>query len=269
MRLSKRKPPETTFGADPELVIHNKRGQLVHATDYFKDDSTRGAIAGTDGDSTLVELRPRPYKDVIKLVAELQNIFKVIDANLRETKAEIALKAGHYVSRKAIGGHIHIGIGRELPRGFKRQWYIRHLVMTLDKILIDVVEPRLDDSEQAFERRSHSHYGKRDFGESHYKQPTYGIEYRPTGSWLHSPEVALVYLGFAKMVYQAVVLDLPIYRSPEKTLVSFLRRSKCFSEDVKLAIKIFADLTVNRNSRLNWNVNILDNWIKRGDKKNA
>jgi hypothetical protein len=237
---------DALMGADPEYILE-KDGRIVPAHDHFRFEG----MAGMDGNSSVAELRPRPQDNIIKLVAEIKNIFECVDNKLSDKS--IKFLAGHYQCNYAIGGHIHFSIA-------KRDM-IDDLVHRLDKVMVDELIPLLDDTAQ-FQKRIEHGYGKR--GDFH--STTYGIEYRPLGSWLHSPVIATIYLGLAKMVYQATVLDLPVYRDSRKLLLDYLSAKDMYTDDVKIAINLFYDL-VKSGYKVNWQENILDNWL--ADKRGA
>jgi len=234
------------MGADPEFMITDSNGDHIRASDLFYPSG----MIGCDGCDAVGELRPTPYRDVRFLVKGIKDLFVEIKKGLSTREGQsFNLYAGQYVNGFPIGGHIHISMNKE-------EWFVGEVVNRLDKILLDVVSPKIDNITQ-LQDRLNGGYGKR----SNRNMVSYGIEYRSTGSWLLSPEIAIMYLGLAKMAYQSVVLDLPSYVSAEKTFISYAKSYASFTDDVKLALSLFSKI-VAKNTRINWDVDILNNWVK-------
>lgn len=229
------------MGADPEYIIM-RGGRVLSADKFFRFEG----LAGTDGCRSTAELRPRPQDNIIKIVAEIKNIFEAVYDKLPDKS--VKLLAGHLQGGHAIGGHIHFSVAKTSM--------INDLVYRLDKVLVDVITPLIDDMAQ-FKKRQNSGYGKR--GDFH--TTSYGIEYRPIGSWLHSPVIATIYLGLAKMIYQATVLDLPVYIDSKKTFFNYLSAKDVYTDDVKIAINLFYDL-IKTGYKVNWQEDIIVNWLK-------
>ena len=233
---------ETKYGADPEFVVRNNHGTIISAKTFFSGTS---AIIGTDGNNFVGEMRPRPNSDVRLVIADIYNILKIVAKNPHLENHE--LLAGNYKTCP-IGGHIHIDIDTS------DRSRCGDLLGRLDKVLHKIVQPILEDSYEKRERES-STYGKA----GDFNTTNWGIEYRTCGSWLLSPEIALIYLGFAKMCNLAIEFDLPSYGNAEKCLSVMIEHRDIFLIDVNCAIGLFEQIVEN-NLIIDWDIDILKCW---------
>ena len=242
--MEKDKFPHNKYGADPEFSLYMKKGDYIPANKFFKGDG----IIGVDGMSSTGEIRPRPNENVIYVVSDIKNILKKTAEH--ESMKDKEIYAGNY-SGNPIGGHIHI----EIPGKKEKKIELgRELIQRMDKILFDVVTCSIEDKKGLKMRQEHG-YGKR----GNYNEVPWGIEYRPCGSWLLSPEISLVYLGLAKMCYWSIVLDLPSYIDSFRTFLAFIDAWSEYPEDVKVALSLFKDL-VKHNQEIDWETDILVKW---------
>jgi hypothetical protein len=240
---------DNKYGADPEFGLVNAKGEMIHANTYFKGTST---LLGLDGNSRTGEMRPRPHNNILFVVADIKNILS--EGYKQNTFDGVEFRACSS-DAQAIGGHIHI----ELLGKCKTNIFQQELVARLDKVLFDCIENLLGDK-KGMARRQSSGYGHR----GQYNRPPYGIEYRPCSSWLISPEVATIFLGMSKMVYESQVLDLPTYLSSEKTFLTLLSHKSEYSEDVKVAIELVCNFLAKKEM-VDWNTDVLKNWGVRNE----
>jgi hypothetical protein len=263
----------TTIGADPELVIVRADNNVMVEASEVLNDPNCSAPFGVDGCHSIAELRPLPQLDIRDSVFEMGRMLAVFN---KRTHGEYKLLSGHYPRNHAIGGHIHIGLTpkerQHAPRSrvysyadesgdnFKSQ-----LIRNLDAVFYDVVIPLLDDtpSVRARQRGNYGHRGA-------YEDKCYGIEYRTCGSFLVSPAITLVFLGLAKMTYQATRLDIPTGRNSLANFHRFLAAFPYYTPDVKHAIKVFQKMLPKlREQAINWNTDILENWGIKPAKNEA
>lgn len=246
----------TKMGADPEYIIVVNGTQLP-ANKLFRSSG----LAGTDGCSSTGEIRPRPYTDVRLLVEEITGIMQQVVEGIREREPEAKLYAGNYVKNSAIGGHIHISlpslpmIRKHMP-DYNDSIY-EEIRNRLNVVMRGLIIPHLEDPTTR-KRRENTGYGQ--VGDAH--PVPWGIEYRTPGSWLLSPDVALIYLGLAKMAYQSFWLDVPISRVVKKTIKSLFAEYGNYTEDVRLAIDKFEYMLKNK-IQLDWEADISDNWLRK------
>lgn len=174
------------LGVDPEIILVNKAGKLVFASDYFG----RRGIVGCDAiwkgnDRTrkpILEIRPRPQKNPRNLLLELYRGMllaakKIGNPNVRWLAG--ALPHPGF----PIGGHIHFS-------GFPLN---SHILRVLDNYL--TLPLVLVEDERGVKRRPK--YGF--LGDFRLK-PHGGFEYRTPPSWLVSPTITKGVLSLAKVI---------------------------------------------------------------------
>ena len=165
---------EVLVGCDPEFELIDNTGNVIEAGLIIDDDDCECSI-GLDGSSDQVEIRPEPGtpRQVIK---NIRNLIKEFSEDYDEFDL---CDAGHTYP---LGGHIHVGIGREYKPPAE-------LVELLDDF---VGRPTLKLSGDA--REEYWQLG------SYRKQP-HGFEYRtPSASAFHDPVVAYCALQATKNI---------------------------------------------------------------------
>lgn len=176
------------IGADPEFAYTTRSGERLRADTY----QARLGCFGTDGRSDTGEIRPGKSRDVVTLVSKIHHILRL--ASLNPRIGEIRWLAGHYIDTKPLGGHISIS-----RVGWNYNWSSPDAMETvltkaLDTLLFYGTSRTLDELRQR-RSRMRTRYGR--LGNMCIKPGRF--EYRSCGSWLISPEVALIYLGLAKI----------------------------------------------------------------------
>ncbi len=250
-----------TIGADPEFEMLECGGSVVSARGYFEGVGGRFSDEiGVDGAGCQIELRPTPSEKPHEVVKNLKNLFKGFNGKF--DGKHLGVKGDSY----PLGGHIHIGIGREFnpPPG-------------LLKMLDDFVgNPLLPHSGGA-----RGSYG----GLSIYEVKPHGFEYRtPPASFFLKPEISRIVFKIAKNVSEAFINgDVISYNRPPKKedyikiaklsgseyekLKSFISK---YREMPKVATAFWTDrkLTVKKNPvsivfRDDWNASV------QGDLKDS
>lgn len=181
LRLLNRFP----VGADPEFMFLGESSgevQGVPATDLgFKT----GLAYGADVNGRLAELRPKPSRFGLRVVASLLATLRWL-AYLNPKTTYLIWKAGAYSQRDGLGGHIHFGRKRA-SRGKE--------IKALDKLTASLYRSNVFSKTEGEHRKRHTEYGK--FGD--YRLQTHGYEYRVLPSWLDSPWMAYFTIVVAKL----------------------------------------------------------------------
>lgn len=172
-----------TIGADPEFGLLENGSKFRQANHYLTFDATP---IGTDGYSSIAEIRPLPAYDPLGLV---DNIKTVLNTGVRDGKIPLSLewRAGTMVNRNPLGGHIHFGTPRSNELIESLDTYLAHTLALLEK-------PEL------------ARYRRQRFGGlGGYRDQPHGFEYRPPASWLVSPEICAGVLSLAYAVISGAV----------------------------------------------------------------
>lgn len=207
------------IGADPEFVYELRRGMPIYAGEYQE----REGYFGTDGRRDTAELRPGSEEDVISLVAKIREILTLANENLAVRK--FRWLAGAWKHEKPLGGHIHVSHANLIfPNGYQRdRGLVDSYTVVVEMLLRELLDTIIgigfgstleDNLKEEQNRRRGAGYGVGDMfhirfpGDDGRRQfvglrigvPKYDrVEYRTPPSWLVSPEVALIYLGAAKL----------------------------------------------------------------------
>lgn len=174
---------EISLGADPELIFVGPKG-IVSAGNYFDrqgNHAGQNPEIGADGHPWTAEIRPQAALTPRGLIENIRGILK---RNHDKLPDDISWRAGSFIHRKAIGGHIHFG-------GVKADDTI---ITVLDGIVNQIII-LLEDVEGARSRRA-GPYGQL----SDIRTKRWGFEYRPLPSWIVSDEIALGVIALAKAV---------------------------------------------------------------------
>lgn len=198
---------KVTIGADPELMFQY-RGAKVNATNVFEGRENNGAYnakveggtMGTDHNGRVAEVRPRHAVHPKELV---ENIQKTFAKSVLEFPALLGAEwlAGARKHGETIGGQVHFGIAMEV-------WENWNLTMAMDMFLACpflLLEP----AEEARQRKAGTQYGK--LGDI--RPQTWGTEYRPLASWIHSPALTLAALSLAKHIVNQAVLNPEFFKN--------------------------------------------------------
>lgn len=235
------------FGADPEFMLACDNRPYPAKKILCFDHRI-----GTDGNAHTGELRPRPSSSIYSVVADLQQMINLLAEHPIIVAKKITMHAGHSRFGFPLGGHVHIG-EKLAP---DKQAY---LVSILDSLIFDIVDSIMGHPGQRRERESHG-YGQR----SEARNQPHGLEYRPCTSWLLSPDIALIFLGFTKMAYEAAALDIGVFSQSLKTFYTCYDRRREFSREVNHALDLFSHYVKN-DLHLDWEADCFPAWsIKEG-----
>lgn len=248
------------LGMDVELVC-NKDGEYIPAHEIFSREIGTSGRFGLDGSPRISEMRPAESENIIELVTNIYTAFKYVDDLFTENR--VTLHAGHYKSGQSIGCHVHFGIGED---NIGRR---NAIVPYLDHFLDKIVSNKTDNMEEK-RLRLNSGYGEL----SAVRSKPYGFEYRTPGSFIHNPQLSMVYLTLAKLSSIAAI-DRPFSASKYPTsndvydnarllfdeAVGAMARTNIPEDidDCLLGLDVIKDV-FKRAPSINWEDNILDNW---------
>lgn len=196
-----------SLGADPEFLLFNESGEeVIRANNVLQ----KAGPIGSDG--AMIEVRPAPSADPIKVVENIQKIF--LSKTLTEKVLPFKWMAGVYykddVRDYPIGGHIHIG---NPPGISKISSNARNTLFAVtNKILDELLSLpmiKLDGTNLGSARRSNckmAAYGTDGYGfYGEWRQCQGRLEHRTlSGLWLAHPKLATFVLGTAKAIAEAV-----------------------------------------------------------------
>lgn len=199
------KPKKILVGADPEFLLFDGDGCVVHANNHMQKNGPIGS------DGAMMEVRPDPSQDPNKVVRSIRKIFA--NSDLTERISEFDWKAEVYYENTQrdypVGGHIHIGN----PTGISRLAASerRYLFAVVNKIideLLSVPMIKLDGKIPGNKRRTNCKYvpdGNAGFGFfGGWRECAGHLEHRTlSGLWLMHPTLAYFVLGTAKAIAEA------------------------------------------------------------------
>jgi hypothetical protein len=212
-----------SIGADPEFAfLLESSGELegVAATELgFKT----GLAFGADVNGRLAELRPKPSRFGLKVVASLLATMRWL-AYMNPKTTYLIWKAGAYSQRDGLGGHIHFGRKRA---GRGRE------ITALDKLTGTLYHANIFSKAEGDRRRKTTDYGR--LGD--YRLQVHGYEYRVLPSWLDSPWMAYFTITVAKLAVYAPELVIPwaVRGNPERRLRALLAYFKGRDDDALIA----------------------------------
>lgn len=211
------------IGADPEFAfLLESSGELasIAATEMgFKT----GLAFGADVNGRLAELRPKPNRFGLRVVASMLATMRWL-AYLNPETTYLIWKAGAYSQRDGLGGHIHFGRKRA-SRGRE--------INALDKLTRTLYLANVFSKAEGDRRRNDTDYGR--LGD--YRLQAHGYEYRVLPSWLDSPWMAYFTITVAKLAVYAPELVIPwtTVRNAECRLKALLAYFKGRDDDAHIA----------------------------------
>ena len=248
------------IGLDIEFGCR-QRGQFIPAHDVFSREIGTSGTIGLDGHPMTGELRPDASTNLVEVVTNMYAAFKYVNDIFVEN--DITLHAGQWRDGKAIGGHVHFGIGED---NISRR---TAMVPYLDHFLDTIVSSKTDNMAEKRERINRG-YG----GLSQIRSKPYGFEYRTPGSFIHNPQLSMIYLTLSKLASIAAI-DKPFSVSKYPTSNSVYDNSRALFDDAVdvmarnniagdiddclLGLDVIKDI-FKRTPSINWEDNILDNW---------
>ena len=194
---------DTVIGADPEFLLFNDNGDVVHANGIMN----KAGIIGCDG--AMAEVRPHPSTNPEGLVKNIKKAFS--DKSLTSAMSPYKWMAGCYYKNSKrdypMGGHIHVGNPAKVAQMpmKKREMFFNVLNKIMDEF-VSIPCMRFDGdmgSKRRTKCQMSNHGGWGYFGEW---RPCNGrLEHRTlSGMWLMHPTVAMCVLGTAKAVTDEV-----------------------------------------------------------------
>jgi hypothetical protein len=195
---------DTVIGADPEFLLFNEDGEVVHANGVMN----KSGIIGCDG--AMAEVRPGPSTSPDGVVKNIQSAFA--DKSLTSAISSYEWRAGCYFKNSKrdypMGGHIHVGNPAkvaQMPMP-KRELFFNVLNKIMDEML--TIPCNRLDGDMGRKRRtdcqmSMGSSGWGWFGE--WRTCNGRLEHRSlSGMWLIHPSVAKCVLGSAKAITDEV-----------------------------------------------------------------
>jgi len=196
------KPPFTTLiGADPEFLLFDKEGNVVHANNILEKPGKIGS------DGAMIEIRPEPSPHPETLVKNMKSIFN--DRHLTEPIKDLDWQAAVYHKNKMrdypVGGHIHLGNPIGITKLSETEKFFLFAVMNkiMDELLaLPLI--KLDGTNLGKYRRSECQMAMGNIGYGYYgewRACEGRLEHRTlSGLWLMHPFVAECVLGTAKAI---------------------------------------------------------------------
>ncbi|MFK7691922.1 putative amidoligase domain-containing protein [Paenibacillus sp. HJGM_3] len=208
------------LGADPEFLLADEAGRIVHASRYLPKIGEAGCdvltIRGVKR-YPLAELRPEPAADPRRLLRHLRRAMlhaaeQITDERLRW------VAGGMPATGFALGGHLHIS----------QVWLNSRLLRALDNYL--ALPLAMVEAERSARRRPAYGY----LGDFRRKKHG-GFEYRTLPSWLASPHVAKGVIACFALIaahYQMLsqrplqdpVVQKRFYAGDKEALLPYVRR---------------------------------------------
>jgi hypothetical protein len=195
---------DTVFGADPEFLLFNDDGQVVHANGLM----SKAGVIGCDG--AMAEVRPHPSTNPEGLVNNIKKAFA--DKSLTSAITPYEWRCGCYYANSKrdypMGGHIHVGNPAkvaQMPMA-KREMFFNVLNKIMDELIAipcmrldgDMGRKRRTDCKMSFGGGGWGWFGE-------WRKCNGRLEHRTlSGMWLMHPSVARCVLGTAKAVTDEV-----------------------------------------------------------------
>lgn len=194
-----------TLGCDPEVALVNGRKSTIRAADIFGNfdpsgkDGGAGAKFGVDGAGVSAELRPGVALSPLGLLVRCRVAVQLMMEEIRRMQGISScgvvrgVRAGSYVKEgNPLGGHVHAGgLTQESAADFGT--WAGAVALTWWYGVDDIAER---------EARWDAGYGTDPF---EVRVQPHGLEYRPMGSWMANPRLALAAVSLVKVAAVAVL----------------------------------------------------------------
>jgi hypothetical protein len=231
------------LGADPEFVFVVD-GKVIHASGL---GLKAGLAFGADNNGRLAELRPKPSRSALRVVASLYAELCFL-AQWNPGLTQYAWVASPFAERDGLGGHVHFGRWKKLREAE---------VNALDWVMKLLTAAGVINLAAQRNRLATNLYGK--FGDI--RVQSHGYEYRTFPTWLGSPKHAHLFLTLAKLAVHAPSMFDGVH-SPIGTLVAqrhienILAYYQDLDDDAKIARCYFKGCCVpnDGNIQKNWNI---------------
>lgn len=216
------------IGADPEFVFADlDRGIRLDAETF---GLKTGIAFGADMNGRLVELRPRASRSALDVLASILEELRWL-ANYKPKAANMCWRAGAFLYKDGIGGHVHLGRKRGLKqvREWARYFNSQHgthreprrdedspapmkpaQLARMDLLFHALTELGVYNKEQVTTRQRGDQHGQRYGLYGDVRMQAHGYEYRAYPSWLDHPLSAYLALVLTKLAaYDPDVLPDP------------------------------------------------------------
>lgn len=188
---------DTLVGADPEFVLLDRHGYVVHARDVMGGRGVQTTPLGVDSYGLQAELRPEPEVNPEALIRRMKDILR--NDKLAPTIADYKWEACSW-NRFGIGGHLHFGTPKMLEQ--KKDAKFGFFVVAT-RLLDELVALPLCkiEAEGGVSRRTNSRFGRH----GDFRKDTGRLEWRvPGGDWVAHPDLAEAVVGTSKAVCEEV-----------------------------------------------------------------
>lgn len=192
------------IGADPEFIFVNKVPDISYETgrryrvDAASEGLKTGLAFGADQNGRLIELRPKPSRSCLEVLASLWSELKWMGRFYPNTLS-FEWQCGAFLFGDGIGGHIHFG--RKRPTRTEE-------VTALDKVGGLMYTLGLFPKGEWMQRQEGDERGQRYGRYGDFRPQIHGYEYRTLPSWLDSPVLAYLCMVLAKLaVYDPKLVE--------------------------------------------------------------
>lgn len=194
-------PSTMLIGADPEFLLFDNDNNVVRANNILQKPGKIGS------DGAMIEIRPDPTIDPLKLVENMQEIFRNEDLtnSIKDLNWQAAVYYKDNVRDYPVGGHIHLGN----PKGITTltspaKFFLFSVLNKIMDELLAVPLIKLDGTNLGKSRRSECQMAMGNNGYGYYgewRSCDGRLEHRTlSGLWLMHPVVAEFVLGTAKAI---------------------------------------------------------------------
>jgi hypothetical protein len=177
-----------TIGADPEFVLLDPIG--TQRLDGSRLGLRTGMAYGVDSNGRLLEIRPEPSRSALEVLASILVTLRWFSINV-PTAVSYQWRAGAFVLRDGLGGHIHLG---------RKTAQREREVEALDRVYHVLNQQGVFPSDECTARRAGDQFGQRYGQDGDIRMQNHGYEYRTLPSWLDSPLMAYLCLVLGKLV---------------------------------------------------------------------
>lgn len=246
------------LGADPEFNIFVGDRRTTAANFNLKT----GTPFGADNNDRLVEIRPRPSKSALQVVANLLRTLRWLNVYCYHVQPGVMINAATNVrwdtfpfeGEDGVGGHVHFGRRRLISQPDE--------VQALDHLMPILCEVGVFSKTGCESRARNTHYGHT----GDIRSQTYGYEYRTFPSWLDSPWLAYFVLTLSKLnvvnpkLGLARRLKFDSYgRNAQNAILALLAYFRGLDDDARLCIYLIKKYGVPRfiggDFRSRWGLN--------------
>src|SRR5581483_10845768 len=228
------------LGADPEFVIAEASRDRRISAEQLKLHV--GQAFGADLNGRLVEIRPKAYRNALKVLGSTLQTLRWLALQPYVHDARGRWLAGAYQFDDGLGGHVHLGRKRELRKvsKFLHDKNIHNAVpeiQALDKLALLLTGLGVFPEGEVKRRRDGDGHGQIYGALGDVRIQAHGYEYRTFPSWLDSPWLAYFVLVLSKLV----ILDPDLTKQwrvgkSENCLQNLLAHYKGRDDDAWLAL---------------------------------